>query len=293
MSKDVESLNAEEIAAQLGELDADQLAAIVARANEEYWEHNEPSLPDTLYDQVVEALRSLRPDAPILQELGEKVTGEAMSAHEALSVEPIKRLGSAVRHRRSMLSLDKCYTDEDLMSWAKKFEGEVMVMPKMDSIACSLRYNTSGELIVAATRGSGSEGEDITVNVMDIPDVPNRVDFGERALVDDELEIRGEIYMRLSVFREHFAAEYSNPRNLTAGAIKHKERTNTKRHHLSFFAYDLDGFDLYDEREKLEELRRMGFPCDYCNIVARDTLAQQYQACTHCEPFSHSLMLAL
>jgi DNA ligase (NAD+) len=278
MSVDIESLNADEVASGLADFDADQLAALVRRANREYWEENDASLPDPLYDQIVERLRTLRPDDPVLQELGEAAPrGEAIAADAAAKIPPAQRLGAAVQHRRSMLSLDKCYTDEDLLAWAKKFEGEVMVMPKMDGIACSLRYDQKGELIVAATRGSGQQGEDITVNVLDIGEVPAKVDFGERALVDDELEIRGEIYMRLSVFREHFAGEYSNPRNLTAGAIKHKERGHTKRHHLSFFAYDLDGFELADEREKLEELRRMGFPSEYCRIVPRDELPEAYQ----------------
>ena len=278
MSVDIDSLNAQQVAAGLADFEADQLAALVRRANREYWEEHDPSLPDPLYDQLVERLRALRPDDPVLYELGEPAPeGEALAADAAAKIPPAERLGTAVRHRRSMLSLDKCYTDEDLLAWAKKFEGEVLVMPKMDGIACSLRYDRAGKLVVAATRGSGQQGEDITVNVLDIGDVPAEVEFGERELTDDELEIRGEIYMRLSVFRQHFAGEYSNPRNLTAGAIKHKERGHTKRHHLSFFAYDLDGFDLVDEREKLEELRRLGFPSDFCRIVPRDELPRAYQ----------------
>jgi DNA ligase (NAD+) len=278
MSIEIESLSAEEVLAQFEGFDADQLTALVARANREYWEDNDASLPDPLYDRLVERLRELRPDAAILQSLGEKLPeGDAIAADAIAAIPPIKRLGAAVKHRRSMLSLDKCYTDEELMAWAKKFEGEVMVMPKMDGIACSLRYDRKGKLVVAATRGSGSEGEDITVNVVDVPDVPTQVDFGKRELNDDELEIRGELYMRLSVFRERFAAEYSNPRNLTAGAVKHKERDNQKRHHLSFFAYDLDGFDLVDEREKLDELRRMGFPSEYCRIVSREEMSAAYR----------------
>ena len=166
---------------------------------------------------------------------------------------------------------------EDRKDRRLPIEGEVMVMPKMDGIACSLRYDRSGKLVVAATRGSGQQGEDITVNVLDVPEVPAKVDFGGRELVDDELEIRGELYMRLSVFQKTYAGEYSNPRNLTAGAVKHKERSNTKRHDLSFFAYDLDGFALHDEREKLEELRRMGFPSEFCRIVPREKLTEAYR----------------
>ena len=269
-------LDATAIEAQLGSFDVNDLTQLVERANREYWEHNAPTLPDPLYDRIVEALRALDPDAEVLQALGERVPeGPVLDAAEAERVAPAERLGRPVRHLRPMLSLDKCYSAEDLMSWAKKFEGDVLVMPKMDGVACSLRYDEHGELRVAATRGSGTQGEDITVNVLEIEDVPSVLP--PAATEHGPIEIRGELYMRLSVFQSEFAEEYSNPRNLTAGAIKNKERGHTRRHRLSFFAYDIEGPEFEDESQKRERLVELGFPGGDSKIIEREAMPAAYQ----------------
>ena len=96
-------------------------------------------------------------------------------------------------------------------------------------------------MVLAATRGNGSEGEDITVNALEVSDIPKPSSTKKAATASRDLaiEVRGELFMRLSVF-ERYKEQYSNPRNLTAGAIKHKERgTNQAAYTLSFYAYDL------------------------------------------------------
>jgi DNA ligase (NAD+) len=174
-----------------------------------------------------------------------------------------------------MLSLDKCYGADDLDSWAGKFEGEILVMPKMDGVACSLRYNEAGELFLAATRGNGSEGEDITINALEVADIPAKLErSGEQTNL--AVEVRGELFMRLSVF-ERYKEQYSNPRNLTAGAIKHKERGKTAAYTLSFFAYDLLNHELVHERDKFERLRQLGFEVEECEFVARDALPEAFE----------------
>ncbi len=263
---------------------AQTLAAIIHRTNDEYWTHNAPSIPDPLYDRLVEALRRLEPDNPVLEELGERAPeGEVIEADATADIAPELRLGAPVRHTRAMLSLDKCYGPDDLLSWTDKFEGDILVMPKMDGVACSLRYSSSGALFLAATRGTGSEGEDITINALEVDDVPAQLrfdgplakaNFGAKAV--PELEIRGELFMRLSVF-ERYRAQYSNPRNLTAGAIKQKTRGKTGAYTLSFYAYDLINHDLEHERDKFELLRELGLRVEECEIVPRDQLQAAYE----------------
>lgn len=272
---DLDQRNPAQIRKELASYDREALAHLITRANREYWDDDAPSLPDTLYDELVEALRKLDPEHPLLAALGpSQPEGPVIEADAAMAIPPAERLGAAVRHLRPMLSLDKCYTDEDLMAWAAKFEGEVLVMPKMDGIACSLRYDADGKLGLAATRGSGKEGEDITVNVLEIEDVPSQL---PRDVVDGTLvEIRGEIYMRLSVFNADFAETYSNPRNLTAGVVKNKEPGYARKHRLSFFAYDIDGFEFEDEREKQDMIAALGFPTEHCRFVPRDELPAAY-----------------
>lgn len=273
-------MDAKAIEAGLPKFDAPTLEALVRRTNKEYWEHNAPSIPDPLYDRLVETLRRLDPDNAVLDELGEAVPeGEVIEADATANIPPAERLGAPVRHTRNMLSLDKCYGPEDLYAWTEKFEGEVLVMPKMDGVACSLRYTEDGELFLAATRGNGSEGEDWTVNALEIEDIPKQLN--KKALPGKSLaiEVRGEVFMRLSVF-EQFADQYSNPRNLTAGGIKLKERGKTAAYQLSFYAYslfadELEGID--HERDKFELLKQLGFRVEECEFVPRDALQEAFE----------------
>lgn len=251
---DLQTLDAAAVQARLPSFTADELEALIRRANREYWDQHDATLPDTLYDQLVERLRRLRPDAAVLQEMGPSRAEEpALDPDEALHMSPEARFGAAVRHQRPMLSLEKCYNEPDLLSWSGKFEGEIVVMPKMDGVACSLRYDKKGKLALAATRGSGTEGEDITMNALAIPAIPRALATGKQ-----ELEIRGELYMKLSDFAK-YKGEFANPRNLTAGSIKNKDRGKSRTAHLSFFPYDVLGPDFKDEREKFALLKQLGF----------------------------------
>lgn len=273
----IDSMDAAAIEAGLPSFDAATLEALIRRTNREYWDLNAPSIPDPLYDRLVEALRRIAPDNPVLDELGETTpAGPVIEADATATIPPAERLGAPVRHTRSMLSLDKCYGPEDLHAWADKFEGEILVMPKMDGVACSLRYTDKGELFLAATRGNGSEGEDITINALEVADIPAKLKSKGLGLDSLAIEVRGELFMRLSVF-QRYKGQYSNPRNLTAGAIKHKERGNTRAYSLSFFAYDLVNHGLDHEREKFELLRQLGFSVEECEFVSREDLQGAFE----------------
>lgn len=265
-------MNAEEIEARLYEYSRDELVALVTRANDEYWEKHAATLPDTLYDRLVERLRQLDPKAEILDHLGERVpTGPVIEADEAIRLPPSERFGAAVRHARPMLSLDKAYSAEEVASWATKFEGDILVMPKLDGIACSIRYDSSGELVLAATRGSGTEGEDITANILEIEGVPERLSQGNGGL-----EVRGEVHMALSVF-ERFKGEFSNPRNLAAGAVRNKDPSKSKAFGLSFGAYDLIDGGMRSEREKFARMKELGLPTADHEFIDREGIPAAFE----------------
>jgi DNA ligase (NAD+) len=175
-----------------------------------------------------------------------------------------------------MLSLDKCYTPEDLAAWTATFEGDVVVTPKFDGIACSLHYDREGRLAVAATRGDGVVGDDITVNALEIKDIPAKVNRDGLRLAHGsagELEVRGEIFMRLSVFARYQAEGKPNPRNLTAGAIKQKDPKKSAAYGLSFAAYDVIGADDPTQELELSRLVRLGFPkVDYLVLPRKEAL---------------------
>ena len=115
----------------------------------------------------------------------------------------------------------------------------------------SVTTNKAG-LLLSETRGDGMKGEDITKNVHQIKDIPTKIPEGN-------LEVRGEVYMLLSVFKK-YQEEFANPRNLAAGALKQKDPQKTGDYGLSFFAYELLGKD-YQEKVPGEfaALKKMGF----------------------------------
>lgn len=276
----LEAMDAAAVQAAYTKLSAVALEVLIRRANREYWDKNAPTLPDTLYDLLVERLRRLDPENPVLSAMGPSQEGAepALSTEEALRLSPEQRFGATVRHQRPMLSLDKCYGQTDLDAWAGKIKGEFIVMPKMDGIACSVRYDRKGKLEMAATRGSGTEGEDITANVLRVRDVPGQIASG-----GVEVEVRGELYMRLSNFAK-YKGEYSNPRNLTAGSVKQKDPKKSRAEHLSFFPYDVIGPDLVDERAKFAFLAKVGFHVEGFEFVAHGELQAAFERFARARP---------
>lgn len=233
-----------------------ELEKLVRRHNRLYFVEASPKISDYEFDRLVEQLRKIKPDSPVLAELTTDVSPK----------------GVKVRHKTPMLSLDKCYDEKSLEEWSAKFKGDVVVSPKIDGCAVSIKYNKNGELSLAATRGDGIEGEAITANVKHIRAVPKEVQM-------NRVEVRGEIYMPLSVF-ERYRGQFSNPRNLAAGAIKHKVPLKTGEYSLSFFAYDLifddERASARTEEEKYRLLGKVGFPVVEWRLVHKDGMQQAF-----------------
>ncbi|MBI4126469.1 MAG: NAD-dependent DNA ligase LigA [Deltaproteobacteria bacterium] len=226
----------------------ERLEVEVRRHNQLYFVEHAPEISDEAFDRLVEELRRRRPDSPVLREL----------------VSDVRPAGARVVHTTPMLSLDKCYDDETLTSWVEKFAGDVIATPKIDGCAVSLRYDDQGTLTVGATRGNGLEGEEITSNIRFIKAIP-------QSIILKNVEVRGEIYMPLSVFAR-YRETFANPRNLTAGAIKLKDAKKTADYDLAFFAYDLLGSASATEEEKRKLLERSGFPVIEGKVASREQL---------------------
>jgi DNA ligase (NAD+) len=229
---------------RLSQLSTPELEELIVYHNEKYFVDVAPEISDEAFDKLVEALRFKHPSSPVLLELGEKA------------------FKSEVIHQQPMLSLDKCYDDETFRKWADKIHGDMVAMPKIDGVASSIIYSPEGELILAATRGDGRVGEDITKNARLISEIPLKLHKSKHAalfLVNDNLEVRGEVFLKLSRFNQHYSEEFANPRNLAAGALKHKEEQKSKAYGLSFIPYDLRGTKAQNEVEKFMLLAELGF----------------------------------
>ncbi len=229
-------------AEQILSLSADELETEIGRHNDLYWTKAAPEVSDELYDAMVERLKRLRPDSPLITQIGAGADEIAAAAASE----------TKIVHEHPMLSLDKCYSEEELLKWFASFRGEALVTHKIDGVAMSIRYGADGKLDLGATRGNGRIGENVTANIRNVHDVPLQV--------DRPLEVRGEVYMPLSVFDSRYADDFANPRNLCAGAIKQKNPAKTADYDLRFFAYDALGLeDAPSETAKREILRGLGF----------------------------------
>jgi DNA ligase (NAD+) len=227
-------------------LTIEQAASEIARLSAEIVAHDQayhtkdaPVVSDAEYDALKRELMALEADFPDLAQ-PDSPTGKVGAA-------PSEGFGK-IRHRVPMLSLGNAFTDEDVEDFVDRIKRflsltneviEVTSEPKIDGLSLSLRYE-SGKLVEAATRGDGSEGENVTVNAFTIGDIPQRLS-GD---VPDIFEVRGEVYMHHTDFTALNAAQqakdakpFANPRNAAAGSLRQLDSTITAARPLRFFAY--------------------------------------------------------
>ncbi|MBR2862509.1 MAG: NAD-dependent DNA ligase LigA [Bacteroidaceae bacterium] len=172
-----------------------------------------------------------------------------------------------VRHEKRMISLADVFSEEEIKDWITRNEklipggkiAEFFTDIKMDGLACALKYR-DGLLVQAVTRGDGMVGEDVTMNVRTIENVPLRIDE------PGEVEVRGEIIMFKKDFEElqekqrvMGEKEFANPRNLAAGTIRQLDPRVAASRKLKFMAYDLVKPNLATHKLAYEKLREMGF----------------------------------
>jgi len=225
---------------------AAELREAIARHNEAYYLHDDPLIPDADYDVLVRELRSLEelhPEIALEDSPTQTVSGATSAAF------------SPVTHATPMLSLDNVFDEEELLAWSERLRrglGETdaelvfSVEPKIDGLAMSILY-VDGVLSVAATRGDGRVGEDVTDNVRTIANVPHRL-TGRAAR--GRIEVRGEVFLAKADFaalnarqRAEGGKEFANPRNAAAGSLRQKDPQLTAQRPLSFLAYQLEVVD--------------------------------------------------
>jgi len=248
---------------------------------------DDPEISDAAYDRLFDELKAVEEEHP------ELVTAE--SPTQRVGAPPSDRF-QKVQHLTPMGSLEKVTDDESLFKWAedvrKRLDSDepvaYVIEPKIDGLAINLTYE-GGRLTRGATRGDGVQGEDVTVNLRTIPSVPLKMrGDGLPALA----EVRGEVYMPLSGFRELNArvAELGqklapNPRNAAAGSLRQKDSSITASRPLAVWVYGMgarDGVQLASHWEELEWLREHGFRTN--PFVERlDSIEEVAQRCTQWE----------
>jgi DNA ligase (NAD+) len=231
----------------------------------EYHVLDDPSVDDATYDRAFDELVALEEKHPDL------VTPD--SPTQRVGAPPSEKF-QKVRHLTPMGSLEKVTNDESLFKWAEDVRKRLgpdaqiayVLEPKIDGLAINLTYE-NGLFTRGATRGDGEEGEDVTVNLRTIQSVPLRLLGSDPPAL---VEVRGEVYMPLSGFRElneRLTAEGKkptpNPRNAAAGSLRQKNSAVTASRPLSVWAYGVgtrEGVDVASHWETLAWLREHGFP---------------------------------
>ena len=166
-----------------------------------------------------------------------------------------------------MLSLANAFSEEDLLNFEKRilnfisekksFQISYSAEPKIDGISASLNYK-NGKFIKGLSRGDGKEGEDITLNLATIRDIPKKIlnkNFPE------EIDIRGEVFIQNSDFK-NFREKFANPRNAASGSLRQKNPKDTSKIPLKFIAYTFGyekGLNIKNQSDYLKKLYEWGF----------------------------------
>jgi DNA ligase (NAD+) len=243
---------------------AAELRRQIEHHNRLYYVDAKPEISDREFDRLLEELQQVEEAHP------ELVTPD--SPTQRVGGEPIEGFRT-VTHREPMLSIDNTYNPDQLREWdrtsRKQLGGEsvtYVVELKIDGVACSLTYE-QGQLTVAATRGDGRRGDDVTHNIRTIKGVPLRLHADRPPPL---FEARGEVFMDraelVRINRERLAAgeePYANPRNTAAGTLKLLDPKLTAKRRLRMFTYGLgatERVEVGSHTEALELLRKYGLP---------------------------------
>ena len=233
------------------------------RYNKKYFEDSSPIVSDSDFDILKKEILDLEKKFDF---------NDKDSPSKILGFTPSKNF-EKYPHRVKMLSLANAFDEGDLINFEKKiinflnlnknFEFEYSAEPKIDGISASLTYK-SGKLIRGLSRGNGEEGEDITLNLKTISDIPHYVDQKD---FPDDRDIRGEVFIQNNDF-EKMKDSFANPRNAASGSLRQKDPKKTAKIPLKFVAYTF-GFSSDQSTDKqtnfLIKLKKWGFKTSELN----------------------------
>lgn len=258
-----------------------QLKEQINEHNYRYYVLDQPSIPDSEYDRLFKELSKLETENPKL------ITSD--SPTQRVGATPAKAFNQ-VTHEVAMLSLDNAFTDEEVAAFQRRVLDKLQVStveyccePKLDGLAVNLRYE-NGSLVLAATRGDGMVGEDITANVKTIPSIPLHLRGNHPPRL---LEVRGEVFMPKEGFAKLNAeAEkqgekiFVNPRNAAAGSLRQLDPKITAKRPLEIFCYGIGACsESLPERHSqiLEWLIELGFRVNpLVKVVSKESGCLEY-----------------
>lgn len=260
VERPVEKLTPFEVETELA-----QLAAEIARHDELYHREDAPEITDAEYDALRRRNEAIEKRFPAFI--------RADSPSKNIGAAPTAGF-SKVRHAVPMLSLGNAFDGDDVrdffarirrfLNLAEDEPVEIVAEPKIDGLSISLRYEI-GQFVLAATRGDGREGENVTANIATVGEIPAAITGAP-----DVIEVRGEVYLSHSAFASINAerekegeAVFANPRNAAAGSLRQLDASVTAKRPLQLFAYawgEMAVQEAATQWDFLENLKSLGFP---------------------------------
>ncbi|MCR4392570.1 MAG: NAD-dependent DNA ligase LigA [Candidatus Acetothermia bacterium] len=244
----------------------EQLRTDIRRYDYHYYVLDQPLISDAEYDRLFRELQELEERYP------QFVTPD--SPTQRAGAPPAEEFGS-VEHHIPMLSLQNCFSEDELAEWADRgrrllgpAEVEYVCEPKLDGLSVELVY-MDGAFTVGSTRGDGRVGEDVTRNLRTIKQVPLRL-FSPDGPPPRLLEVRGEVYMEKEAFRrlnrereKQGEPLFANPRNAAAGSLRQLDPSVTAGRPLKLFCYHVgraEGIEIRSQSELLTVFPKLGLP---------------------------------
>jgi DNA ligase (NAD+) len=243
-----------------------------------YYVLDDPQITDAEFDQLMIELKKIEAEHP------ELVTPDS----------PTQRVGGKPRegfikapHSSPMLSLDNTYSEDELHNWERRVHElsgrediDYVCELKLDGMSLALHYE-NGKLIRGITRGDGTIGEDVTLNVRTVRSIPLSIPLDQlkKACIPADFEVRGEMLMPIAAFKrmneereQKGLSVFANPRNATAGTVRQLEPSITAQRRLDYFTYALlkDGRTYFDRHSKtLDALDAAGFKVNKTRRLAK------------------------
>lgn len=238
-----------------------QLAEEIREHQYRYYVEDRPTVSDAQFDDLWRELLALEESHPDLVDPNSptREVGGGFSTHF-----------TQVDHIEPMMSLDNVFDEEELESWFERVEKEIsstwLCEVKVDGLAINLLYQ-DGTLVRALTRGNGTTGEDVTLNVKTIKGLPHRLDGESHPRL---IEVRGEVYFPLAAFKElnesleeSGKSPFANPRNAAAGSLRQKDPRVTASRPLAVTVHgigSIDGRRFETQGEAYEAMSSWGLP---------------------------------
>lgn len=237
-----------------------ELRRIIEKANADYYEKDTPTITDSEFDQYMNELLELENENPefVSKDSPTRIVGgRASEKFQSYS------------HRYPLLSLGNAFSYEDLRSFDNRVKKalnkekiEYIAELKIDGLSVALIYR-NGKLVVGATRGDGSSGENVTSNILVVEDIPKSIS------ISSEFEVRGEVFMDNRTFDELNEIRlieglplFRNPRNGAAGSLRQLKSEVTKERRLKSFIYEItysNGIEYRKQSDAIKLLKEMGF----------------------------------